>query len=156
MPRKPTKNAQGAAPAPEHPLCEHMRKAYTMRPKASKYTGPRPPFNIAEQHAGDTWEWRISLGVLETDPPVLVLALYSIAVNPELISFVQGLGGSANLKLEHADLLVTLPSTDTATLRQLAGKIRAVPSEKWPWLSGKVADALDRLARHLDQYRPPA
>jgi hypothetical protein len=163
MPRKSTKKSepgaphQLAAPATGDPLREHLLKVYETRPRASMYTGPKPPLRIADHRdSGDPWEWRISLGILDTHPPHLVLAIYAIAVNPALVTFVQGLGGTVTPAQVNASLLVPLPPSDTASLKELAGKIRAVPSEKWPWLSGRVADALTRLVTHLDQYRPPA
>ncbi len=154
MPRKTTKQSQ---PASGDPLRDHLQKVYTLRPRASKYTGPRPPFNIAEQDAGDTWEWRISLGVRDTDPPVLPLSIYAIALNDELASFVRSLGGTIGIKDDRGSLTATLCSSDTATLRQLAGKIRAVATVKLRWLQRKVVDALTRLAarRSIGSHTSP-
>ena len=156
MPRKSPKNAQGAALAAGDPRHEHLSKAYPIGRRASKYFDLQRPFKIAESGPNDTWKWSISAGVLDSNPLRLMLVLHSIPHDQKLIQFVGLIGGLAILEgAEHATLVVQLPPDDTAAIRKLAGAIRAVTTAKWSWLSNKLADALMRLAVHLDQYQAP-
>ena len=156
MPQKATKKPQAGVTAPEDPLCEHLSKAYTLGRRASKYFDLQRPFKIADSGPNDTWKWSISAGVLDSTPLRLMLVLHSIPRDKRLSQAVGLIGGLVvPEREEHATLVVQFPPDGTGIIRKLAGAIRSVETTKWSWLSNKVADALVRLANHLDQYHAP-
>lgn len=146
---KATAVAQNPAAVALH---KHLSEAYSLRPRRSKYTNT-VPFKIADS-SGDPWKWEASVAVVDEDPPSLVLILHSLPIDAGLEGFARGLGSQIIPERELFTFVIPLKPADAQNIRKLGGMFRGMATDRWGWLNKKVADALIRLANHLEQFRP--
>ena len=152
-------------------LREYLARQYSPRPPASAgATTKVQPISIDDRHAGDVYPafCQIIVTVPDDGDDLFLLEFLHPPHNEEVEELITDKGGrvgqlTAGPCGPPVTLRIHVRPKDTPFLRQLARAVRRVTGRgrsyadpNWKWLAPRTAASLERLARHLDEFRRSA
>ncbi len=148
-----TKNQSAVADALRH----HLNKIFPLRSGDPENLNQLSEFKIDDHNLHplkDKWVWVISVKVLDTVPPTLVIHFSSIPYDEQLGTFLKDLDIPTEIVNDHAMFDLRLQSKFAPTIRKLIPVIRRVAKtfRVRQWLTKRTGDSLERLAAHLADF----